>query len=86
MMRVRNIPKKEEPKGRQKIAEFFGLDVNEVTIEPQPQTFSIYIAGNDYAKAQYKIANPWGNTSIPKRYDFTERLLVRWTGAKVQVL
>lgn len=85
MLRKRNLPTREE-NGRQNVADFFGIAVSEVSVEPQPQTFSIRIAGNEEAQKQYKIANPWGNTSIPKKYDFTGSLLVRWTGSKVQVL
>lgn len=85
MLRVRNLPVKEE-NGRKNIAEFFGIDEKDVLKEAQPETFSIYILGNDYAISQYKVANPWGNTRVPKTYNFTGRLLVRWTGSKVQVL
>lgn len=84
MMRVRNIPVEPESEDRQLVADFFGLKVTDVTIEPQPETFSVYLKGEKEAQTQYKKANPWGNTDIPKRYDFNDRLLVRWTGKSVK--
>lgn len=84
MMRKRSLSQTPDPKGRELVAKFFGLSVSDVQVEPQEETYSIYISGNLEAQAKYKECNPWGNTSTPKRFDFRDRLLVIWNGKKVQ--
>ena len=44
MMRKRNIPNKEVPESKYKVADFFQLEVSEVISEPQPDTFTIHIS------------------------------------------
>ena len=86
MMRARNLPTKEDSPHRVIIATFFDIDVDEVTVEPQPDAFSIYIEGNVYAIKKYKEINPWGNTVKPQVFNFNQRLLVMWNGKKIQPL
>lgn len=69
---------------KQKIADYFGLMLEDVAVEPQPETFSIYIDGIEYAQAQFKLIAIYGNDGYPGGYNFKKRLLVRWTGTKVQ--
>ena len=83
MLRKKNLVQP-TPEGKQLVADFFGLPVGEVVTEPQPETFSINIDGNDYAQSQYKSIAKYGNTGTPGGYNFKGRLLVRWNGKKVQ--
>jgi len=86
MPRVRDIQKPLETPARQVVADYFKLLLTEVTVEPQPDAFSVDLRGNDYAKEQYKKCNPFGNTSKPNIFDFTDRIYVRCDGSKVYAL
>ncbi len=84
MLRVQDVTPKANLTEKQKVAEFFGLAVEEVLTEPQPNTYSVLLADNDAAQAKYKECNPFGNTKRPGGYNFTQRILVFWNGKKVQ--
>lgn len=83
MLRKRNLVKP-EPEFKQLVADYFGLQLSDVATEPQPETFSIYIDGNEYAQSQFKLIDTYGNDGYPGGYNFKKRLLVRWNGKKVQ--
>ena len=84
MLRVKNLPTNPDPEDKQIVADFFGLPITEVINEIQPDVFSIYIKDNEEAQKKYKEINPWGNTKVPKRFNFSERQLVLWNGKKIQ--
>ena len=76
---------KVEPVGRTNVAEFFGLPLNHVLIESQPNTYSIFIKDNDEAQQKYKQVNQYGNTvGRPGGYNFEQKLMVMWNGKKIQ--
>lgn len=83
MMRKRNLTA-DEPSSRKLVADFFGVDITEVGILEQRDTFSIYIKNNDNAKKQYKQINQFGNGNKPGSYNFDDVVLVMWNGEKVQ--
>ncbi len=85
MLRKKNLVQP-QPEFRQCIADYFGIPASSVTVEPQPETCTVNIDGNQYAQDQYKLINRYGNTGTPGVYNFKQGLLVRWTGVKVQAL
>lgn len=84
-LRVKNLPTKADAPSRQKVADFFGLDIKAVGVEKQQETFSIDISENVDAQTKFKTIAPYGNSSKrPGAYDFSGRILVMWNGTKVQ--
>jgi hypothetical protein len=83
MQRKRNLVEEVDPT-RVVVAEYFGLEVAQVSPQPQPDTYMIYIGENPEAQEKYKLIARYGNTSIPGQYDFTNSLLVMWNGKKIQ--
>jgi hypothetical protein len=75
MLRVKDVTPKADLTERQKVAEFFGVPIEEVLTEPQPNTYSIMLADNEAAQAKYKEINPFGNAKRPGLYNFTQRVL-----------
>lgn len=77
---------------REKVAEFFGLSINEVSVQPQEDTFSINISTNVEAQEKFKLIAPYGNAGMPlilgaattPTYNFNKALLVMWNGRKIQ--
>jgi|688.fasta_scaffold62640_10 hypothetical protein len=85
MMRVKDLPKEAERSERQLVASFFGLDLNDVVVEPQADTYSVLLENNEYAIEKYKEINPFGNITTERgAYSFKQRLLVYWNGEKIQ--
>lgn len=78
MTKVDNISEK------QTVADFFGLDMQDVYTEKQPNTYSVML-NTPETQQKYKQCNPYGNArGMPGFYDFSERILVFWDGKKVQ--
>ncbi len=78
-MRVRDItatPKIDDT--RTAIAEFFGLTYEAVQPHQVNGGYAIYINENEAAQAVYKEINPYGNSTRPGKFDFTQENLVRW--------
>jgi len=85
MMRVKDLPKEKDPEERQLVADFFGVPVDDVTIEPQPHAFTVDLNESEFGQQQYKKCNKYGNVKgCPGIYNFSHRLLVVWNGTKVQ--
>jgi len=68
---------------RQAIADFLGLDYLAVVPNEAPGSYSINISDNPEAQAKYKESYPYGNTFVPKRFDFSGQIDVQWTGKKI---
>lgn len=83
MLRVKDLPKA-HIEGHKEVADFFGMQITEVSNEIQPNTFSINISNNLDAQEKFKTINPYGNGRRPGSYDFSQKILVMWTGSKVQ--
>jgi len=87
MIRGKNIlPKPQiDQSSRERVAAFFGLKPSEVSVQPQADTFSIFIADNAEAQEKYKTIAPWGNDVTHRgAYNFRDTLLVMWNGRKIQ--
>jgi hypothetical protein len=88
MMRKNTVPKSPDQPSRAKVAEFFGLPINEVNVQPQEDTFSINISTNVAAQEKFKLIAPFGNERKPgvtvPLYNFKDTLLVMWNGRKIQ--
>lgn len=69
---------------KQTVADFFGLDIQDVYTEKQQNTYSVMLTTPE-TQQKYKECNPYGNArGMPGVYDFSERILVFWDGKKVQ--
>lgn len=86
MIRFGEAVQAKVPEEKQIIADFFGLSISAVVTEPQPDTYSVMLAGNEEAQAKYRECNPYGTRVSGDFgvYNFTKPLLVRWDGNKVQ--
>ena len=83
MMRKKHITKETIDEIRQKIADFLKLDYSEVIPTDVPECYVINISNNKEAQEIFKKSYPYGNTSIPKHFDFSNDMQVQWTGTKV---
>ena len=77
-MRVKDITVVTIDETRTAIAEFFGLNYEEVQPHQVNGGFAIYINENEAAQSIYKSINPYGNSNRPGEFDFTQENLVRW--------
>lgn len=84
MMRKKHLAPKEDNSERQMVADYFGLELLAVVPTDLPNVYLIRIDGNLSAQKAYKKMCPFGNTSIPNRYDFDQDLMVMWNGTKCQ--
>jgi len=86
VMRQRNMPtpQHEAQSSRQLVADFFGLDLGAVGVQPQQDTYNINISGNKEAQTKFKTVCAFGNGSMPGLYNFKDDILVWWNGNKIQ--
>lgn len=77
------MTKPDQP-SRQRIADFFGLELRTVGTEPQIDTYTINIKDNEHAKAQFKTICAFGNGKMPGSYNFKDDIIVWWNGSKIQ--
>lgn len=77
-MRVRDITTVKFDETRASIAEFFGLTYAEVQPHEVVGGYAIHISENVEAQLVYKEMNPYGNSTRPGKFDFTQENLVRW--------
>ena len=83
-MRKRGSPTNPDQPSRQRIADFFGLELNAVSVQLQQDTFIINIKDNKEAQEQFKTICAFGNGSRPGHYNFKDNIIVWWNGTKVQ--
>jgi len=84
MPRIIKTPTKKD-EAKTFIATFLNIEESKVT-QIDTEVYQVDIKDNKDAQKKYKERNPFGNTNIPKYYDFSKPIEVRWDGEKVQVL
>ena len=77
-MRVKHLNMNTFDETRKSIADFFGLTYEEVHPHQVAGGYAIYINENKNAQEVYKTINPYGNSSRPGLYDFTQENLISW--------
>ena len=79
MMRKKHLETIKVDTDRVKLAKYFNIDEADVIPYPVPKTYQLLISNNEEAQKIYKVmTHGFGNTSIPKHYDFDKELLVIW--------
>jgi len=77
-MRVKDITTTTLDETRASIAEFFGLTYEEVRPHQVIGGYAIHIDKNETAQEIYKSINPYGNSTRPGKFDFSQENLIRW--------
>ena len=81
-MRVKHLNTDTFDETRKLIADFFGLTYEEVQPHQVNGGYAIYINENEKAQEVYKKINPYGNSSRPGQFDFSQENLVSWDSDK----
>ena len=76
MLRLKHL-KKQSDDNIKYISEYFCISEDNVTSSSIPNTF-IVLLETEISQDKYKQMNPFGNSLIPKMYDFNQEILVRY--------
>jgi hypothetical protein len=87
MLRVKDLPKTIDV-NKQKVADFFGIDIKLVNATQPSNTYFVDLSTNTDAQAKYKTINKYGNgTGRPGQYNFSEPVMIYYNDSgKVQAM
>jgi len=82
-MRKRDLIKKQKHnKDMNNIKDFMNLSNDEISEHEIPGGYIVDLSSNIEAQKIFKSINPYGNTDIPKHYDFSKEILLTWDDSK----